>query len=62
MPIDTFVPVRVLLSPALNHVPASLKLAMFYSEFTIWDVAPESAINVSISCSWFDVLAINRQL
>ena len=32
---------------------------MFSSEFTICDVELESTINVSLSCDWFDIFAMN---
>ena len=35
---------------------------MFFYEFTICGVAPESAINFSLSCSWFYISAINSSL
>ena len=54
-----FVPVIVLLSPTVTLVSAFLRFVMFSSEFTICDVAPESAINVSLSCPWFDFFVIN---
>ena len=44
VPIDTFFSVRVIISPTLTCVSASLRFIMFYSEFSICDVAPESAI------------------
>ena len=58
----SFLLVRVQLSPAETCVSASLMFVLFSSEFTMCYVAPESAINVSLSCSWFDVFAINSSL
>ena len=55
-PIATFPPVSVIMSPAVTCVLASLRFVMFYSNFTICDVALESTINVLLSFSWFDVL------
>ena len=49
VPIATFPPVRVIMSSVVTHVLASLRFLMFYSKFSMCDVAPESTINVSLS-------------
>ena len=46
MPIATFSLVSVLLSPTVTRASASLRFVMFSSNFTICDMALESAINV----------------
>ena len=57
--ITTFSLVRVILSPTATRVSALLGFVMFCSNFTICDMAPESAITDLLSCSWFDVSTIN---
>ena len=59
VPITTFTPESVLLSPMVTHVSASLSFFMFSSEFNICDMASESVIHASLSYSWFDIFAIN---
>ena len=60
VPIETFLSVRVLISHTVILFSASLRFVIFSSEFNMCDVAPESAINVSLPCYWLDVFVINR--
>ena len=49
MTIANFPPVGVPLSPTVTLVSSSRKFEIFYSVVTIFDLTPESVINVSLS-------------
>ena len=57
--IATFGPVRFILSPKVSCLSDSLRFVIFSSKCTMFDVLPESAINVSLSWSLFDAVMIN---
>ena len=62
VPIGTFPPVIVIIYPTATRVSLSLRSVIFSFKFNICDVVPESAINVLLSCSWFDIFVINSSL
>ena len=49
MKLARFVLVRIPLSPTVTLVSSSRKFEIFYSVVTIFDLTPESVINVSLS-------------
>ena len=57
LPITTFCPSKNSTFSYEESFLESLRFVIFYSRFTICDVAPESMIKQFLSCSWFDVFA-----
>ena len=60
--LPCFIPVRVIMSPTVNRVLASLRFVMFSSEYPICDVSMESLIKFSLLCSWLDFFEIHSLL